>query len=45
MTSATLSELYGAEIEVLEVGGRYIVIGEHSQYQHDHCEGRGHAHE
>ncbi|MCV7072432.1 metal ABC transporter ATP-binding protein [Mycobacterium rufum] len=45
MTSATLSELYGAEIEVLQVGGRYIVVGEHSQYQHDHCESTGHTHE
>lgn len=29
MTSATLSELYGAEVEVVRVGGRYVVVGEH----------------
>ncbi len=36
MTSQTLSELYRAEIEVVRVGGRYIVVGEQSQYHHDH---------
>ena len=46
MTSATLSELYRAEIEVVRVGGRYVVVGEQSQYQHDH-EGHadGHVHD
>jgi zinc/manganese transport system ATP-binding protein len=29
MTSATLSELYRADIEVVKVGGRYVVVGEH----------------
>lgn len=36
MTSATLSELYRADIEVLKVGRRYIVVGDESQYHHDH---------
>jgi zinc/manganese transport system ATP-binding protein len=36
MTSATLSELYRADIEVVKVRGRYVVVGEHSEYQHDH---------
>jgi zinc/manganese transport system ATP-binding protein len=40
MTSATLSELYRADIQVVKVGGRYVVVGEHSQYHHDHS---GHA--
>ncbi len=40
MNSATLSELYGAEIEVIKVGNRYVVIGEHvDQSGHTH----GHA--
>jgi zinc/manganese transport system ATP-binding protein len=29
MTSATLSELYRADIEVVKFGGRYVVVGEH----------------
>jgi zinc/manganese transport system ATP-binding protein len=29
MTSATLSELYRADIQVVQVGGRYVVVGEH----------------
>jgi len=29
MTSATLSELYGADIEVIKAGDRYVVVGEH----------------
>ena len=46
MTSATLSELYRAEIEVVKVGGRYVVVGEHSQYQHDHeGDADGHVHD
>lgn len=46
MTSATLSELYRAEIEVVKVGGRYVVVGEHSQYQHDHeLHADGHLHD
>lgn len=38
MNSATLSELYHADIQVIEVGGRYIVVGDQSQYQHHHCD-------
>ncbi|AFM19384.1 ATPase component of Mn/Zn ABC-type transporter [Mycolicibacterium chubuense NBB4] len=45
MTSQTLSELYRADIEVIKVGGRYIVVGEHSQYQHNHAGHPGHVHE
>ena len=47
MTSQTLSELYHADIEVVRVGGRYIVVGEHSQYQHEHehSEGPERSHE
>jgi zinc/manganese transport system ATP-binding protein len=29
MTSATLSELYRADIKVVKVGGQYVVVGEH----------------
>src|SRR6185437_801475 len=29
MTSETLSALYRADIEVAQVGGRYVVVGEH----------------
>jgi zinc/manganese transport system ATP-binding protein len=29
MRSATLSELYRADIQVVNVGGRYVVVGEH----------------
>ena len=41
MTSATLSELYRADIEVVKVGGRYVVVGEHLDHSahasgHDH---------
>jgi zinc/manganese transport system ATP-binding protein len=42
MTSATLSELYRADIQVVKVGNRYVVVGEHldhsghaSGHQHD----------
>ena len=31
MTSETLSELYRADIQVVKVGGRYVVVGEHSR--------------
>jgi zinc/manganese transport system ATP-binding protein len=40
MTSSTLSELYRADIQVVKVGARYVVVGEHSDYHHDHS---GHA--
>ncbi len=41
MTSATLSELYDAEIQVVKVAGRYVVVGEHLDHSghavgHDH---------
>jgi zinc/manganese transport system ATP-binding protein len=48
MTSETLSELYRSDIQVIKVGQRYIVVGEHSQYHHDHDhadEPGGHAHD
>jgi zinc/manganese transport system ATP-binding protein len=45
MNSQTLSELYRSEIEVLKIGGRYIVVGEHSQYQHEHGDHSEHVHE
>lgn len=49
MTSETLSALYRSDIEVVKIGGRYIVVGEHSQYHHDHFndtdDSGGHLHE
>jgi zinc/manganese transport system ATP-binding protein len=45
MNSQTLSELYRSDIEVLKIGGRYIVVGEQSQYQHEHGDHSEHAHE
>lgn len=39
MTSATLSELYQADIQVVQVGDRYVVLGEHldhSGHTHGH---------
>ena len=41
MTSETLSELYRADIQVVKVGGRYVVVGEHLDHSghavgHDH---------
>ena len=36
MTSATLSELYRADIEVVKVGNRYVVVGEHLDHS-DHA--------
>ncbi len=47
MTSETLSELYRSDIQVIKVGQRYIVVGEHSQYHdHDHAdEPGGHVHD
>jgi zinc/manganese transport system ATP-binding protein len=41
MTSATLSELYRADIEVVKVGERYVVLGEHDHSAH----ASGHDHE
>jgi zinc/manganese transport system ATP-binding protein len=42
MTSATLSELYRADIQVVKVGGQYVVVGE----QFDHSgHASGHSHE
>jgi zinc/manganese transport system ATP-binding protein len=42
MTSETLSELYQADIQVVQVGDRYVVVGEHLDHSgHTH----GHTHE
>jgi zinc/manganese transport system ATP-binding protein len=42
MTSETLSELYQADIQVVQVGNRYVVVGEHLDHSgHTH----GHTHE
>ncbi len=37
MTSATLSDLYGSDVEVLEVNGRLIVVGGEEDVPHHHC--------
>ena len=42
MTSATLSELYRADIQVVQVHGRYVVVGEHIDHS-GHTS--GHTHE
>lgn len=41
MTSATLSELYRADIQVVKVGGRYVVVGEHLDHS-GHATGHVH---
>lgn len=41
MTSATLSELYRADIEVVKIGGRYVVVGQEDYSGH----ASGHAHD
>ncbi|APE18091.1 metal ABC transporter ATP-binding protein [Mycolicibacterium pallens] len=42
MTSETLTELYQADIQVVQVGDRYVVVGEHLDHSgHTH----GHTHE
>lgn len=42
MTTETLSELYRADIQVVQVGQRYVVVGEHLDHSgHTH----GHTHE
>jgi zinc/manganese transport system ATP-binding protein len=41
MTSATLSELYRAEIQVVKVAGRYVVVGEHVDHS-GHASGHDH---
>jgi zinc/manganese transport system ATP-binding protein len=41
MTSATLSELYRADIQVVKVGSRYVVVGQEDHSGH----ASGHAHE
>lgn len=41
MTSTTLSELYRADIQVVKVGSRYVVVGEHDHSAH----ASGHDHE
>jgi zinc/manganese transport system ATP-binding protein len=40
MTSATLSELYRADIQVVKIGGRYVVVGEHLDHS-GHVSGHG----
>jgi zinc/manganese transport system ATP-binding protein len=42
MTSETLTELYRADIQVVKVGGRYVVVGEHLDHS-GHAS--GHTHE
>src|SRR4051794_2335654 len=42
MTSETLSDLYRADIQVVKVGGRYVVVGEHLDHS-GHAS--GHANE
>ncbi|GJF09515.1 ABC transporter ATP-binding protein [Mycolicibacterium cyprinidarum] len=45
MTSETLSALYRSDIEVVKIGGRYIVVGEQRQHHHHHAGGvDGHFH-
>ncbi|MGE2690242.1 metal ABC transporter ATP-binding protein [Mycolicibacterium pulveris] len=41
MTSATLSELYRADIDVVKVGNRYVVVGEHIDHS-GHASGHVH---
>lgn len=41
MTSATLSELYRADIQVVKVGNRYVVVGEHLDHS-GHASGHLH---
>ena len=41
MTSATLSELYRADIQVVKVGSRYVVVGEHLDHS-GHASGHDH---
>ncbi len=41
MTSETLSELYRADIEVVKVRGRYVVVGEHLDHS-SHASGHNH---
>jgi zinc/manganese transport system ATP-binding protein len=41
MTSQTLSELYRADIEVVKVHGRYVVVGEHTDHS-GHTSGHQH---
>lgn len=41
MTSATLSELYRADIQVVKVGARYVVVGEHLDHS-GHASGHLH---
>jgi zinc/manganese transport system ATP-binding protein len=49
ITSATLSRLYGAEIEVVRLQGRIFVMSggldlEHSAHLHEHEHGHTHEH-
>jgi zinc/manganese transport system ATP-binding protein len=43
LTSATLSRLYGTQVDVLRVRGRVVVVGT-PEDQHVHHVGNGHAH-
>ena len=36
MTSQTLSALYRADIQVVKIGGQYVVVGEHGETHHHH---------
>jgi len=42
MTSDTLSALYQADIQVIQVGGRYVVVGEHLDHS-GHTHGHNHG--
>jgi zinc/manganese transport system ATP-binding protein len=42
MTAETLSELYRADIQVVHVGGRYVVVGEHLDHS---AHASGHLHD
>ncbi|MEZ0051257.1 zinc/manganese transport system ATP-binding protein [Mycobacterium sp. MAA66] len=45
MTSATLSELYRADIQVAQIGGQYVVIGEHGTAVDNSEHASGHCHD
>mgnify|MGYP002143343036 FL=1 len=45
MTSQTLSELYRADIQVAQVGGQYVVVGEHGSTVDNSEHASGHCHE
>lgn len=45
MTSETLSELYCANIQVAQVGGQYVVVGEHGASVDNSEHASGHCHD